>query len=221
MQYEITNFPYSLVTIKLSPKEFINVVSGALHSFTGEFDLNTNITKPNFKDYLAILLSGKSLVTNQFIATSELSLTLAPKFSGIIFSHSIDRKLYVNPVNMLAWCSDVKINTTFLSKKLSAILTDEVLFSEVQGSGNVFMISHGDVVEKSLSNQTIYVDNKYLVGFEEGITCEHVPLKNIKKSFLSGEGLLLKLQGEGKVWLQTREVIDESNLLTNVLDALF
>lgn len=221
MQYEITNYPYSLVTIKLSPSEFISVVSGALHSFVGEFDLNTNITKPNFKDYLAILLSGKSLVTNQFIATTELSLTLAPKFSGAIFNHEVNQKLYVNPTNILAWCNEVKINMTFLSKKLSAIFTDEILFSEISGSGNVFIISNGSVVEKSLSKQTIYVDNKYLIGFEEGITCEHVPLKNIKKSFLSGEGLLLKLQGEGKVWLQTREVIDESNFLINVLDSLF
>jgi uncharacterized protein (TIGR00266 family) len=221
MQYEITNFPYSLATIVLEAEENIYVISGGLHSFMGEFDLKTNITKPNFKDYLAILLSGKSFVTNQFVAISTLNLTLAPKFSGTICSYLITHKIYINPANLLAWYGNIEIKTTFLNKKFLSFFTDEALFTEIQGNGSVFIAFYGDMIEKNLENETIYVDNKYLVGFEDGITCEHLPLKNIKKSFLSGEGIILKLQGNGKIWLQTRELIKNSNLFSIFFDMLF
>jgi uncharacterized protein (AIM24 family) len=48
------------------------------------------------------------------------------------------------------------------------------------------------------------VDTGYIVGFTEGLTYDVRPVGGLKSIFFSGEGLVCRFSGEGKIWIQTR-----------------
>ncbi|MFP4365433.1 MAG: AIM24 family protein [Spirochaetia bacterium] len=48
------------------------------------------------------------------------------------------------------------------------------------------------------------VDTGYIVGFTEGLEYNVESVGGLKSLFFSGEGLVCRFSGTGKVWIQTR-----------------
>ena len=50
------------------------------------------------------------------------------------------------------------------------------------------------------------VDTGYIVAFTEGLDYKVQSVGGYKSLFLSGEGLVCRFSGSGKLWIQTRQV---------------
>jgi uncharacterized protein (TIGR00266 family) len=73
------------------------------------------------------------------------------------------------------------------------------------GTGDLILSSYGAVKTLDLAQgQTHIMDTGHMVAFSEGTGYEVQKVGGWKSTLLSGEGLVVKLTGPGRVWMQTR-----------------
>ena len=97
---------------------------------------------------------------------------------------------------------------------LRALFSGEGAFLvKVSGTGELFYNAYGGVVEQTVAGK-FTVDTGHLVAFEPSLQYTIGGMGNLKSTFLSGEGLVIKFQGNGKVWVQTRTLDGLAGWLT-------
>jgi uncharacterized protein (TIGR00266 family) len=81
---------------------------------------------------------------------------------------------------------------------------ESLFFLKASGAGPVLLNAFGAIEELDLNGEMI-VDTGHLVAFESGISYEVTKAASgWIASFLSGEGLVLRMSGQGKVYIQSR-----------------
>ena len=65
--------------------------------------------------------------------------------------------------------------------------------------------SYGAIIEIDVDGDYV-VDTGYIVAFQEGLDYSITKVGGFKSLFFSGEGLVCRFSGKGKVWIQTRQV---------------
>jgi uncharacterized protein (TIGR00266 family) len=89
---------------------------------------------------------------------------------------------------------------------IASMVGREGLFRlSVQGQGSVWFGAYGALVEKELDGECI-VDTGHLVAYEPTINLHMQLAGGIFSSLFSGEGLVTRLEGKGKYYLQTRSI---------------
>jgi uncharacterized protein (TIGR00266 family) len=81
-----------------------------------------------------------------------------------------------------------------------------MFFLKVGGEGELWLNAYGAIIEKDLEGGELIVDTGHVVGWTEGLTWGVEGMGNLMATLFSGEGLVLRFKGTGKVWLQTRSV---------------
>ena len=86
-----------------------------------------------------------------------------------------------------------------------------LILLQASGHGEIFFNSYGAIVEVDVTDD-YYVDTGYIVAFEDTLDYKVTVLPGlsrggkVKSFFFGGEGLVCKFSGQGKVWVQTRNV---------------
>lgn len=240
MRYEIAYQPsYSLAIINLEPGEEIRCESGAMVSMTADLILEAKMNAGNNQKggFLGAalgavkrsVLGGESFFITSIRATNAPGeATLAPAVPGDIAAMDVTgRALLVQGGSYLASGPGVDVDTTFnLSRAAKNFIGGESLFFlRVSGTGIAFLTAFGAVHEKVLKPGERYtVDSGHLVAYEEGVNFD-VGLASEQGGFLkrglnsatTGEGVVMKFTGPGKVWLQTRNPEAFSSWLVKLL----
>mgnify|MGYP002682274723 CR=1 FL=1 len=98
----------------------------------------------------------------------------------------------------------IDIDTQF--QGLKGFFTGESLFFlKITGSGPLLIASYGGIEEITVSG-SLLVDTGHIVAFQEGLTYQVQRLGGWKSFFMGGEGLVSKFSGNGKLWVQSRNV---------------
>jgi uncharacterized protein (TIGR00266 family) len=85
-------------------------------------------------------------------------------------------------------------------------LAREGLFRlKVSGQGRVWFGGYGGIVAKEVQGEYV-VDSSHLVAYEPSIALRLGLSGGIGTSLLGGEGLVMRLRGPGRVYLQTRSI---------------
>ena len=119
------------------------------------------------------------------------------------------QELYMQGGAFMACSPNVQYDTKFQGAK--ALLSKEGAFflraySE-GGPGQVFYSSYGAIKQVAVTPAVpIVVDNGHLVAFEPGVSYKAQKAGGWKTTILGGEGLVLRLSGSGKAWIQTRNL---------------
>jgi uncharacterized protein (TIGR00266 family) len=103
-------------------------------------------------------------------------------------------------------CTDgVNLGTVFGGIK--AIFSGEgMFFLKITGQGDLWYNAYGSIVERELNNSELIVDTGHVVAWEPSLNWEVTGMGNLMSTVFSGEGLVLRFKGTGKVWLQTRSL---------------
>jgi uncharacterized protein (TIGR00266 family) len=75
---------------------------------------------------------------------------------------------------------------------------------KASGTGPVWFATYGALHEVELTGGEYVVDNAHLVAFEDTLTYSVEKVGGLKSLLFSGEGLVCRMRGTGRVWLQTR-----------------
>lgn len=210
MHFEIKYNPaHSLAIAHLSPGETVRAEATAMVSMSRGLEVETN-TGPRggggfFKKIKRGFLGGESFFQNVYRATtSQAHVSLAPQLCGSMIVHEMSgEELMIQGSSYVAAPDSVLIDTKFQGFK-GFFSGESLFFLKASGSGPVLLNAFGAIETIELDGELI-VDTGHLVAFTSGIDYE------IKKagagwisSFLSGEGLVLKMKGRGKLYIQTR-----------------
>jgi uncharacterized protein (TIGR00266 family) len=210
MHFEIAYQPaHSLATAHLAPGESVRAEASAMVSMTN--DIQTSTTARGAGGGLLgglkrAVLGGESFFTNLFTAQAPgAHVTFAPNLCGSMVVHDLDggESLLVQGSSYVASPDTVRVDTQF--QGLKALFSGEsFFFLEASGRGPVLLNAFG-AIEKIDLNGSLIVDTGHLVAFTSGIRYSiDKAAKGWITSYLSGEGLVLRVEGRGTLYVQSR-----------------
>lgn len=206
MKFEIKYQPaYSLGVISLASGEQIQAETGAMVSKSESVKLETSIKGGLFSGLKRSVLGGESFFLNTFTAEQSGEVTIAPALPGDILALEIGgQPLLVQSGSFLAATMGVNIDTKWGGAK--TFFSREGLFLlKCSGQGTVFLSSYGAIHLVQLGPGERYaVDTGHMVAFDESVKYEVGCSGGWKSTLLSGEGLVVKITGPGRFYLQTR-----------------
>ena len=206
---------FTLMTAHLEPNESIKVEPGAMVAQSSDISISTGraISGGLAKGLFKAVVGGESFFLNTFTAGNSGGwISLAPSAPGDIstFNLAPGENLFLQGGAFMACSPNVEIDTKWQGVT-NAVFGGEGLFFlrafSQSGSGQVFYHAYGAIKGIDVTPDTpIVVDTGHLVAFTEGVSY-HTDIDGGWTSvFFSGEGIILQFSGEGKVWIQSRNL---------------
>ncbi len=207
MRHDIESGPaYSLLNLTLEDGEEIQAEGGAMVSHGENVAMDTNATGGFLTSLRRSVFGGESFFQNTFAASGgDGTVTLAPPLPGDVAHEELsDETVYVQSGSYVAGDTGLDVDTEFGGAK--TFFGSEGLFLlRVSGSGPLFVSSYGAIKSVDLSDGERYtVDTGHIVAFEASADFAVRRVAGLKSTIFSGEGLVCRFEGPGRVWLQTR-----------------
>ena len=210
LKYEIKYRPsYSMLVVYLEPEEWITAEAGAMTYMTPNIEIRTRMRRGFFDTLKLALLGGQSFFVNDYIARGgpgEIGLVAAPIGDITRLRVEEDRGFIIQKAAYIA--STPGVNLDIKWQGFTKGLFGQGLFMiRTYGEGDLFINTFGAIDRHDLSpGEKLIVDNFHLVAFTD--TCNYVVRRigGLKELFLSGEGIVVEIEGPGEVYLQTKNL---------------
>jgi len=210
MNYKIhyqDTFP--LLEVQLGQGESIKAESGAMVTMDETIDVEGKIEGGVMKGLGRMLAGEKFFFQTLHAARGEGTVTLAPTYIGGLIPLELDGMsggYMIQKDGFLAGTQSVEIETKMQNLAKGMFSGEGFFVMRVFGKGTVFVNSYGAIHEVDIpAGKQVIIDNKHLVAWSESLqyTIDKAS-KGWVSSFTSGEGLVCKFSGPGKVYIQTR-----------------
>lgn len=216
--HEITHGPsFAMLRLDLAPGQTVVAEAGSMvarHQHVAmEVKMNANAKagfmaklKAFFIAFIRKIIGGETFFVNHFSAPQPGSVWVAPTISGQITHRRLSGEtLTLSSGAYVAHVGDIDMQMKFGGLK-GLLAKEGAFFLQVSGVGDLWFNSYGGIHEIPV-NGTYVVDNGHLVGFEGPLTF------NIRSAggglmglMASGEGLVCEFSGQGKVYIQSRNM---------------
>src|SRR5690349_3518773 len=196
---------FTLARVALDQGESFKAESGAMVSMSGTLDIQTKMQGGLLASLARTVLTSESFFQNTFTAArGPGEVTLAPSLPGDIRIRELaGESLILQSGSYLGSDPRVEIETKWGGAK--TFFSREGLFLlRAFGQGALLFSSYGAIVEVQVPPSGYVVDTGHLVAFEPTLQWDVERVGGLKSLFFSGEGLVCRFRGAGKLWLQTR-----------------
>jgi uncharacterized protein (TIGR00266 family) len=198
---------FASLTVRFDrPGEALLVEAGAMIARDPALDMRTHMRGGLGASLKRKLLGGESLFQNTFTATAAGQvLRLAPAVEGSIVERRVapGAGLFLQSGAFVACTPGVELDTRWGGAK--GFFGAGLFLLRAGGEGALWFSTYGGLHEVELDGVDDYVvDNAHLVAFEESLTYQVQKVGGLKSLLFSGEGLVCRLSGRGRVWIQTR-----------------
>lgn len=220
MRHEITHAPaFALLRVDLEPGEQLTAEAGAMVARDVHMQMETTMNAGRNPGFLARLkafgvalirkvIGGETFFVNHFKANAPASVWLAPTMAGAVETYDLapGKSIVLSTGAYVASIGDVDMKMRFGGLR-GLFAKEGLFFLEMFGNnGTVWFNSYGGV-EVIDVNGSYIVDNGHIVGFEGHLDFKIRTAGGGMMGFLaSGEGLVCEFTGNGKVYLQARNV---------------
>ncbi len=195
---------YAMIHLGMDAGESIVAESGAMVSRTAGIAIETAARGGILESAKRALLGGESFFVNTFTAKEAGRLALAPGCPGDVIHVPLNGELIVQKGSFIAATPGIKLDTKWAG--LKGFFSGEGFFLlQALGQGDLFLSSYGAIEEVEVNGDYI-VDTGHIVAFESALSYNVQKLGNWRQTILSGEFLVCRFSGRGKVWIQTRAV---------------
>ena len=207
MRTEISYSPaFAMATVHLDVGESMSAEAGAMMAMSPEVEIATSTQGGMLKGLKRSVLGGESFFMNTFTATANgAHVIVAPALPGDIITWPLTgNTVYLQSGSYLASPPSIEIDSKWGGAK--TFFSKEGLFMlKCSGHGELIVSSYGAVQAVDLgAGQSYTVDTGHMVGWDEHVTYEVKKVGNWKSTMLGGEGLVVRLTGPGRVYVQTR-----------------
>ena len=206
MDYTIEYGPaYALGIVTLASGESFQAEAGAMVSMSDSIEMTTSARGGVMKSLKRSVLGGESFFINTFTAKLSGEVTIAPALPGDIVALELgEQPLLIQSGSFLGATPEVEIDTKWGGGK--TFFSREGLFLlRCTGHGTVFVASYGAIRQLDLAAGELYtVDTGHMVAFDESVQYDVGKSGGWKSTLFSGEGLVVKLTGPGRFYMQTR-----------------
>jgi uncharacterized protein (TIGR00266 family) len=227
MEFSIKHNPvFSILEVRLDEGETAVAQPNSMLSMTAGIQLKARAGRSGSKSSSGVLGGFKSLLGGENFFTTEFrakrdgqTLVLAPDAYGDILTIPLSRHpaapsgtpadkssgFYLTRGSYLGNVGDCDLQIKYGGMK--GVMAKTGLFLlHAAGTGTVFCQTYGAIVEHELqADENFFVDNRFVVAFSDTVQYRLVKATDsVKDSFFSGEGLINKFTGPGKLFYQTR-----------------
>jgi uncharacterized protein (TIGR00266 family) len=204
METEIRDKPsFANIRLKLGPGDTVIAEADAMASMSSTIDIKTQWSGGFSKAVLRRVLGSESMFVNVFSTESEGELVLTQPFPGDI--ECIELKgntMYLQPGAFLACEPGVKLGLGWAGIRM--LIAREGLFRlKVSGTGKIWFGAYGGIFQREV-NEEYVVDSGHLVAYEPSVGVRIGMAGGVFSSFFSGEGLVTKVTGPGRIYMQSR-----------------
>jgi uncharacterized protein (TIGR00266 family) len=206
MEHEIRNRPaFANVLLRLTRGDRIVAESDAMASMSSSITLRTRWSGGFWSAILRRIFGGESLFVNEFSTESNGELVLTQPTPGDIECLELKgQSLFLQPGAFVGCDPSVQMGLGYAG--IASLIAREGLFRlKLSGQGRVWFGGYGGIVVKEIDSEYI-VDSGHLIAYEPSVSLKLGLAAGIFSSFFSGEGLVLRLRGPGRVYLQSRSL---------------
>ena len=208
MEINLTGKPaFTYVNVDLQPGETIIAEADAMASMAAELTMEAKMNGGFFGGLVKKYVGGESFfvnhITNNSSAVKRITLTQPTPGDMKVLelngdSYCLQGGAYV------ASTPGVKLGVKWAG--ISSFVGGEGLFKlQVSGTGKVIFGAYGALIEKEIDGEYI-VDSSHLVGYTPDMKLKMQLSGGIFSSFFGGEGLVTRVEGKGKIIIQSRSV---------------
>lgn len=218
MAHEITHGPsFAMLRVDLKPGQTLVAEAGAMvarhQPVTMQVKLNSSPEAGFFAVIKALIVAlirkfvgGETFMVNHFTGAPSGSVWLAPRMAGQIVHRRLHGEtLVLSTGAYLAHMGAVDMSMRFGG--LRGLLAKEgAFFLEISGHGDLWFTSYGGIEVVDV-HEPFMVDNGHLVGYEGNLSFDIKSAGGGLMGFVaSGEGLVCEFRGQGRVYLQSRNL---------------
>ena len=230
LRHEITHGPsFAMLRIDLEAGQTVIAEAGIMVARNQSVGMEARLNAPRSGGFFAVLkallvalirkfVGGETFVVNHFTANQQRgSVWVAPPMSGHIVHRRMNgEKLTLSTGAYLAHAGDVELGLRFGG--LSSLLAKEgAFFLEVRGVGDLWFTSYGGIEAVDVNGDFV-VDNGHLVGYEGNLGFSiGTAGGGLMGAVASGEGLVCRFSGQGRIYLQSRNTSSLVSWLTPII----
>jgi uncharacterized protein (TIGR00266 family) len=191
----------------LNPGESIVAESDAMATMSADLDLETKFNGGFFTGLCRKFLGGESLFINTFTnrTDGQRRITLVQPTPGDIARLDLNGgSLCLQPGAYIASTPGIRLGLKWAG--FASFIGREGLFKLiVSGNGSVWYGAYGALLDREVDGEFI-VDTSHLVTYEPQLKLKVQLAGGLFSSFFGGEGLVTRVQGKGKIAIQTRSL---------------
>ena len=207
MRTEIRYSPsYAAATIHLDHGESVSAEAGAMLAMTPTVQIATSTKGGMIQGLKRSVLGGESFFLNTYTATgADARVMVAPALVGDVITWPLaGNTVFLQSGSYLAAPDTITIDSKWGGSR--TFFSKEGLFMlKCTGVGDLLVSSYGAIHQVDLApGETYIVDTGHMVGWEESVSYEVQKVGGWKSTVLGGEGLVVKLTGPGRAYVQTR-----------------
>lgn len=208
MKLEIIGKPaFAHARVVLEPGESFVAESDAMSSMSAELDMSAKFNGGFFRAIIKKLFGGESLFINTFTnnTNSQLHVYLTQPTPGDVEVRELKGEKYcIQKGAYIASGSGVSLGVKWAG--IGSLFAGEGLFKlMVSGNGPVVFGAYGGIIEKEIKGEYI-VDGGHLVAYEPHMKLKTQLAGGLFGSLFGGEGIVTRVEGSGKIYLQTRSL---------------
>lgn len=208
MRYELLDKPdFSIVrlTFDQAGEQMATEASAMVARDTG-VQMATSLRGGAFSAMKRKVLGGESLFQNTFTAsTPGETLWVAPGPEGDVEVFEMDGSgpVFLQSGAYLASVPTVTLDTSWGGAR--GFFSGAGLFLlKAEGQGPLFFATYGGLHAVDVGPEGYVCDTGHIVAFTGGLDYSVERVGGLKSLFLSGEGLVARFRGQGRLWISTR-----------------
>ncbi len=199
---------FSHIHADLEPGETIIAEADAMATMAADLDMDAKFNGGFLPGLGKKFLGGESLFVNHFTNNTQETkrVSLVQGTPGEIREVRLDgtKTLCLQPGAYICSTPDVKLGVKWAG--FASLLGREGLFKlEVGGTGTLWYGAYGSLIDKEVNGEFI-VDTSHLVAYDPQLKLKVQLAGGIFSSFLGGEGLVTRMEGTGRIVIQTRSI---------------
>lgn len=193
---------FGFLTVKLPANKTLKVEASAMATMDTHMKM-----KAKLRGGLGRFVSGESIVVNEFTAEgAPAEIGIAPASPGDLRHVYLDgTTVFLQNSAFVAADMGVELETKWQGFTKGFFSGESLFLIRASGTGDLWFNSYGGVIDLDVDGEYV-VDTGNIVAFTDGLDYSISKVGGYKSLFFSGEGLVCRFSGKGKVWVQTRAV---------------
>ncbi len=205
---------FAYLHVDLDPGESVVAESDAMSSMAADLAMQAKLNGGFFSGLAKKFLAGESLFINTFTntTTGPRRVTLVQTTPGNMREVQLNNEtLCLQPGAYIASTPGLKLGVKWAGL-VSGFELEGLFRLTVTGTGTLWYGAYGELLERQVEGEYL-VDTGHLVAYEPQMKLKLQLAGGIFSSFFGGEGFVTRIEGRGKIVIQTRSLPGLANWL--------
>ncbi len=194
---------FSFLTVTLPRGRTLKVEHAAMATMDSTIGVKTRVAGG-----LSRFLTGESIFINEYTAEhGDGEIGISPAVPGDMeHVYLNDEIIYLQNSAFVAAADSVQVESKWQGMVRGFFSGESLFLIRCSGTGDLWFNTYGAIIPIDVTGRELVVDTGHIVAFTEGLTYDISRIGGYKSLFFSGEGLVCRFNGQGRVWIQSRKL---------------